>query len=158
MAALARILAFASILLSAAPASATCSGASLEREYREADVVARVHVAAETRVAEEDPSPAFIARWGEYTPIILHGLRVLEVFKGRPGPSIEMFQEIASGRIEVDLGQDYLLFLTYYPPRPDMGSAVRGTMYVRYTCGQSKLWSEVAPADLARLRTLSRRR
>lgn len=154
----ARVIGTALLLLAAAPAQALCSGASVDREYRQADVVVRALVVAETRVTDDEPSAAFRARWGDYSPVLLHRLRVLEVFKGRPGPSVNLFQEVTSGRFPVDLDSEYLIFLNYHLPSPWRGSAARGAMYVRYACGQSKLASAVHPRDLARLQALSRRR
>lgn len=134
---------------------ALCSGASLEREYREADVVVRARLVSEIRVWDDEPSAAFRAQWGEYFPVVLYRLRVSRVFKGRPGPRINLFQEVTSGRFDIDLDKDYLLFLNYIRPYHGRPVAARGAMYVRYACGQSKPWQEVRQADLARLRDLS---
>ena len=152
-----RVLAAALLLPSAGAADALCSGAGVDREYREADVVVRARVVAETLVADDEPSAAHRARWGDYSPVLLNRLRVLEVFKGRPGPAIALFQEVTSGRFPVDMGSDYLIFLNYSRPFPGRGSAARGAMYVRYACGQSKPWNNVDARDLARVRALSRR-
>jgi hypothetical protein len=150
-----RAAAAALLLLHPAAADALCSGAGVDREYREADVVVRALVVAETRVADDEPSPAWRARWGDYSPVMLHRLRVLEIFKGRPGPAVTLFQEGTSGRFDVDMGSEYLIFLNYDRPLRRRGSAARGAMYVRYACGQSKLWSSVDRRDLARIRTLA---
>lgn len=144
-------------VLGAAPAGALCSGASLETEYRSADLVVRARVVAETRVADDEPSAGFRARWGDYSPVLVNRLRVLEAFKGRPGPSITLFQEVTSGRFDADLGREYLLFFNYHRPHPGRGAEARGAVYVRYACGQSKLWSEVGPGVLSRLRAWARR-
>jgi hypothetical protein len=153
-----RALAAGFLLLNAAAAGALCSGTGVDREYREADVVVRARVVAETRAADDEPSAAWRARWGDYSPVMLHRLRVLETFKGRPGPAINLFQEVTSARFDVDMGSEYLLFLNYDRPSATRGSAARGAMHIRYACGQSKLWSGVQPRDFARVRTLSRRR
>lgn len=154
--------ALATVLLSLAflPASAwaACSGASLDREYREADLVVRARVVAETRHADDEMTPVARARWGGYSPVVLNRLRVLETFKGRPGPTLNLFQQVTSGRFDVEMGHDYLLFFNYTRPWPEMGSAARGTVHVRHACGQSRLWSEVTAGRLARLRTLAARR
>ena len=144
-------------LFAASPAMAVCSGASLDQEYREADVVVRVRVVAETRVADDEPSAAYRARYGEYSPVVLNRLRVLQLFKGAPGPTIAMFQEVASGRFDVDLGHEYLLFLHYHRPFP-RPSAARGAMYVKYACGHSRPWNRVERQEIGRLRLLSQRR
>jgi hypothetical protein len=152
-----RAAAFLLLLAAAAPAGAVCSGSTVDREYREADVVVRARLVAEMRVTDDEPSPAWRARWGSYSPVMLHRLRVVQRFKGRPDPEIGLFQEVTSGRFEVDVGRDYLLFLTYHPPSPARPSAARGAMYVRFACGQSKPWDDVAPRDLGRVRALSGR-
>lgn len=152
------ILLICFLCLPVQPAIALCSTASLEEDYREADVVVRARVVAETRVADDESTPAFRARWGDYSPVTLHRMRVLQVFKGKPGPNINLFEEVSSGRYGVDLGEEYLLFFTYYRPFPGRGTAARGAMYVKHTCGQTKPWKEVQPAELARLRLLLRRR
>lgn len=147
----------ASLALGASPAAALCSGESLDREYREADLVVRALVVAETRVSDDEPSAEYRARWGNYSPVLLHRLRVLEVFKGRPGPSIKFLDEVTSGRFDVDLGREYLLFFNYHRPLPGRGTEARGAVYVRYACGQSKPWSEVEPGVLSRLRVWAER-
>lgn len=137
---------------------ARCSGASLDREYREADLVVRARVVAETRYADDEMTPDARARWGDYSPVVLNRLRVLETFKGRPAPTLRLFQLVTSGRFDVELGQDYLIFFNHTRPYPRMGSAARGSVHVRHACGQSRLWSEVSGRDLARLRSLASRR
>jgi hypothetical protein len=158
MAIVLRLLALLLLVLHASPAWTACSGASVDQEYREADVVVRARVLAGRRIhGGDEPSRTWRARWGEYTPVMLHRLRVSQVFKGQPGPSINLFQEVTSGRLEVDVGQDYLIFLSYIRPYRSRGSAARGAMYVRYACGQSRPWQQVTPRTHARLRALSRR-
>jgi hypothetical protein len=147
-------LLLASANVAAQPARALCSTATLGEDYRQADIVVRARVVAETRVADDEPGPAYRARWGDYTPVTLHRLRVVEIFKGKPGPSVNLFEEVNSGRFGVEIGEEYLLFFTYYPPSRGRGSAARGAMYVRNACGQSKRWHEVKAAELARLRSM----
>lgn len=138
--------------LAASPAAALCSGASLEQEYRAADLVVRALVVAEARISDDEPSGEYRARYGDYSPVLLNRLRVLEVFKGRPGPSVKLFQEVTSGRFHVDLGGEYLIFLHYHRPRRDRAAEARGAVYVLYACGQSKPWRKVEPGALERLR------
>lgn len=151
-----RTLAAACLVAITSPAAAICTGASVDREYRTADVVVRAAVTAETRVTDDEPSPEYRARWGEYSPVMLHRLRVVEVFKGRPGPTINLFQEVNSGRFDVDMGTEYLLFLSYYTPSTRRPTAARGAMYVRFACGQSKPWRDVTRSARARLSAISR--
>lgn len=145
------------LALAGSPVHALCSGATVDQEYREADVVVRATVTSSMRLDDDEPTPAVTARWGENPYVELHRLRVTKVFKGRPGPTINLFQEVTSARFPVDLAGDYLIFLNYHRPHAGRGSAARGAMYVRYACGQSKLWREVRPADLSRLRAISQK-
>jgi len=151
-----RIALFLSSLLLSAPAHAVCTTATLERDYRDADVVVHALVTAETFVADDEITPAFRARWGDYSPVTLHRLRVIEIFKGRPGPTINLFETVDSGRFGVELGADYLLFFSYHRPYRGRGSAARGAMYIRHTCGQTKRWKAVTPAEAAKVRALAR--
>jgi len=139
-------------------AAALCTGATLKRDFHDADLVIRARVVAETRVVDDEPSPAHTRRWGEYSPVVLNRLRVLDIFKGKPGPTVAYFQEIDSGRFDLDIGQEYLLFLTYHRPYRGSGSIVRGATFVKHACGQSKLWREVGPQEIGFLRSTARRR
>jgi hypothetical protein len=152
-----RGLSAATLLLHALPAAAACSGASLEQEYREADLVVRARLVASTRVWDDEPSGAVRARWGDSGHALLYRLRVVGRFKGSPGPAIALFQEVNSGRFEIDVDKDYLLFLNYIPPSRHRPTAARGATYVRHACGQSRPWNELAPTALAQLRRLSPR-
>ena len=141
--------------LAASPSRAVCTGATVEQEFRDADVVVRARLVSEINAWADEPSAAFRARWGEGGPVVLYGLRVLEVFKGAPGPRISFFEERDSGAFYLDMDKVYLLFLNYVRPYPGRPAAARGAMHVRYACGQSKLWNAVRPRDLARLRGIS---
>jgi hypothetical protein len=146
------------LALPAAPAAAVCSGASLEEEYRGADFVVRARLVAETRLWDDEPSPAVRAIWGTSGHVLLYRLRVLETFKGAPGTRLPLFQEVNSGRFEIDPDRDYLLFLNRIAPYPGRPAAARGATYVRHACGQSKPWVEVEDGTPARLRRLAARR
>lgn len=146
------------LLLAGSPARAVCGGESMDREFREADVIVRARLVSEVNAWDDAPSAAFRARWGDGSRVVLYGLRVREVFKGAPGPRIAFFEERNSGAFYLDMDKDYLLFLYFIRPYPGRPSAARGAMRMKYACGQSKLWEEVKPRDLARLRALSARR
>lgn len=118
-------------------------------------MVVRVRMVSEINSWTDEPSAAYQRRWGTGAPIVLYGLGVQEVFKGAPGPRIRLFEERNSGAFYLDADMDYLLFLTYRRPSPDRPEAARGSMYVRYACGQSKPWAEVHPADVAEVQALS---
>ena len=151
----ARLLLFALIFSVAAPARALCSGAAMEREFREADLVVRARLVSEVNARDDAPSAAFRAQWGAGAPVVLYGLRVLEIFKGSPRPRINLFEERNSGAFYLDIDCDYLLFLHYIRPYPGRPRAARGATHVRYACGQSRPWSELKRAELATLRRLA---
>ena len=145
------------LLLSASPAYAVCSGASVQQEFREADVVVRARLVSEINAWDDRPSASFRARWGDGGPVVLYRLRVGAVWKGAPGPRISFFQERNSGAFYLDIDKDYLLFLNYIRPYPGRPAAARSAMYVRHACGQSRPWDRVRPGDFATLRRLARR-
>lgn len=149
-------LAALSLFALATPAHALCTGATLADDYRQADLVVRAIVTAETRAADDEPNAAFRARWGDYSPVTLHRLRVVEVFKGKPGRSVNLFETVDSGRFGVDLGEEYLIFLSYYPPAKFRPLAARGATFVRHTCGQTRKWDGVPRSEAARLRAMGR--
>jgi hypothetical protein len=139
-------------------AHAGCSGASVQQEYREADVVVRARMISEINAWDDRPGAAFRARWGDGGPVVLYGLSVVTIFKGRPGPRISFFQERNSGAFYLGADREYLLFLNYIRPYPGRPAAARGAMHMRYACGQSKQWSDVRAGDLATLRRIAQRR
>ena len=141
----------------AAPAHALCSGGTLEQEYREADVVVRARMTSEINAHDDAPSASYRRQWGDGAPVVLYGLRVVEIFKGSPGPRIGLFQERNSGAFYIDIDKDYLLFLSYIRPYPGRPTAARGAMEVRYACGQSKPWPEISQPTLGALRAWSGR-
>lgn len=148
-------LLFAGLLLGCAvPASAICSGGTLQHEFREAEVIVRARLISEVNAWDDAPSAAYRAQWGNGGPVVLYGLKVIEVFKGQPGQRIAFFEERNSGAFYLDANGDYLLFLNYIRPYPGRPAAARGAMDVRYTCGQSKLWSDLQTRDLNALRRL----
>ncbi len=140
------------------PAQALCGGDTVANEFREADVVVRARLVSQIEAWDDEPSAAFRSRWGDGSRVILYGLRVREVFKGGPSRRIQFFEERNSGAFYLDVDRDYLLFLYYIHPYRGRPSAARGAMYVKYACGQSKLWDSVQGHDLATLRGLSTRR
>jgi hypothetical protein len=138
-----------------APATALCSGAPLQQEYREADLVIRARLVSQVDTWNDKPDAGYIKQWGTNGLVTRYGLRPLEVFKGRPRRTVFFFEEHDSGAFYVDLDKDYLLFLNYYKPSRDRPEAARGAVYVRYACGQSKPWSEIRPIDLAALKRIA---
>jgi hypothetical protein len=140
------------------PAMALCSGASVQREYREADLVIRARLVSQVDTWNDEPDAAYMKRWGGSGLVTRYGLRPLEVFKGLPGKTVIFFEEHDSGAFYVDIDKDYLLFLNYYKPTRKTPEAARGAVYVGYACGQSKPWNDVKPTDLATLKRTAARR
>ena len=140
------------------PAYALCTKATIEQDYRQADIVVRAVTTAETTAADDEPSAEFKNIWGEYSPVRLNKLRVVEIFKGKPGQSVNLFQTLDSGRFDVQLGKDYLFFISYYPITNTTPSVAQGATFIRHTCGQSKLWKAVSSSELILLKALKRGR
>jgi hypothetical protein len=151
----ARLFIFGAALALASPVHALCSGASLEQEFREADLVVRARLVSEVKAWDDSPSTAFKKQWGDGGPVILYGLATIEVFKGRPGRRLDFFEEQNSGAFYLDVDRDYLLFVNYVRPYPGRPEAARGAVHVRYACGQSRPWSKVGAGQLAALRLWS---
>ena len=140
------------------PAYALCTTATTEQDYLQADTVVRAVVTAETTVADDEPNAEFKINWGEYSPVRLSKLRVLEIFKGKPGQSVNLFQTLDSGRFDVQLGKEYLFFVTYYPITNTTPLVAQGATFIRHTCGQTKLWKAVSSTELTLLEALRRGR
>ncbi len=141
----------------ASPASALCSGASVQREYREADLVVKARLIAETDTWSDAPSAAYRHRWGPGDLVTSYELRPSRTFKGRQLSRIRFFETHDSGASYLDADKDYLLFLNYYPPSSDLPNEAHGAVYVRHACGQSKLWKDLRPRDLGELNKLAGR-
>ena len=126
----------------------------MRQEFREADVVIRATLVSELNVWDDEPSASFRAQWGDGGIVVLYRLKVLEIFKGKPGSRIRFFEERNSGAFYLDADKEYLLFLNYIRPSNGRPAAAEGAVEVRYACGQSKPWREVQPATLKALRSL----
>ena len=153
-----RLLAiFLIFALTPVSAYAVCSGGTLQQEFRQADVVVRARLRSEINAHDDAPSATFRRRWGNGSPVVLYGLNVVEVFKGRPGPRIAFFQERNSGAFYIDLDKDYLLIMSYIRPYPGRPTAARGALHIRYAGGQSRPWAEINRTTVNALRTWRRR-
>jgi|SRR5579859_2031794 len=154
------VLIFAAVmaLIMASRADALCSGASVSQEFREADLVIRTRLNSEVNIWSDEPSKAYQAKWGDGGPVVLYGLHVEKVYKGSPRPAVRFFEERNIGAFYLDPDKDYLLFLNRRVPDQSQPLAARGAFYVRYACGQSKLWSQVQLRDLTELGKLSGRK
>lgn len=152
-------IAFVSLLLMAAsPAHALCSGDTIPNEFREADVVVRARVISEVSAWDDQPSADYVETWGDGAPVVLYGLEVVETFKGVPQRRINFFQTRDSGAFYLEPDGEYLLFLHRRASGAGQPAAARGSVYVRYACGQSRLWRDVKAADLVAIRLLEARR
>jgi hypothetical protein len=142
----------------ASPCWALCEGRTVAQEFREADLVIRARLVSQIDAWDDDPSPSFKAQWGDpSTEYTAYGLRLVEVFKGKPQGRVRVFEEHNSGAFYLDIDKDYLLFLKRLPKPASISRQARGAYYVPYTCGQSMPMAEVKPQALAELRELSGR-
>ena len=139
----------------ASGANALCSSAPVAQEYREADLVVRARLSSELNTWNDEPSSEYKVQWGGGDPVVLYGLHVETAYKGLPLGHIDFFEERNSGAFYLDPDKDYLLFLNRVGPDDSRPHAAQGSYYVRYACGQSKLWAQVNPDDLAVVRRLS---
>ena len=109
---------------------------SVEQEYQQSSLVFVGHVTATSAV----PATASFYEGSPYT------IRVKEIFRGRPGHTVTVFSENRSGRFPVDVGGDYLIFLTRRT----------GELAMVNSCGNSGKPSDAALATSI-VRQLSRR-
>lgn len=134
---------------------------TMEQEFADSAWVGRVRVlSARDSRSGDDPD-----RDGE--PWTLYQVRVIETFKGSTRADLTVFTWRNSGGFYMDrpsegpdIGGEYLLFLNPQDATHAPAEA-RGAMSVNYSCGQSRLWSEVTVGDrhaLARLRRWGRPR
>jgi len=91
----------------------------------------------------------------------IYHVEVLNSYKDGPRRRIDLFTYRNSGGFYLDkgmsndLGGEYLLFLNPIDSEARRPPAAKGAAEVNYACGQSKLWAQVDPAELRRLKTLS---
>jgi hypothetical protein len=136
-----------------------------------------------TTIAEEFAESRWVVRarvlsatdcWGDTdgcrdpdAPFSIYWLKVVHSYKGNPPPSLKFFTERDSGGFYMDrpwvklpaghdIGGEYLLFLV-----PNTWSrahrATRNSVFVNYSCGQSKPWTEVPTSARKLLDQLSKR-
>ncbi len=82
-----------------------------------------------------------------------YALKILQTFKGKAPSALIDATEHNSGGFYLDVGKEYLLFLTPYPHGPGIP---KGAMMVNYNCGQSREWSKVSVGDRKKLDDLVR--
>lgn len=125
---------------------------------------------AQTTLAQEFKDSAWVVRakvvgaFDNYAPEnswTTYRLNVLQAFSGNPPERLILFTFRDSGGFYLDEGPDhnigaqYLLFLNPNRPSTAKPSAMNGTVSVNYSCGQSKLWSNVSVGEARELRELS---
>ena len=150
-------------ILAAAPANALCfytkadfyagkarSYTSVPQEFRDSRWVVRARVTNARYHSTDGDS------WTLYT------VRVLDRFKGPSIRTMRLFTYRDSGGFYLDKGlnspdraNDYLLFLN--PATQVLPRGMRNVMQVNYSCGQSRPWKELTPADLSKLNLISGR-
>jgi hypothetical protein len=119
----------AALTLVVVPVAAVCVNGfpSVEDEYKQSDMVFIGHVVS------EEPEPEDPPRYLEGTT---YTVRVDEVLRGKPSPTLRLFSENSSGRFPMEVGGKYLLFL-HRDPRERDGVD---------NCGNSGLVAERAEA------------
>lgn len=94
----------------------------------------------------DDPDAAFVREWGFGGPAERYELVVAETFKG-PAGNLAVFQWLDSGRFDLDVDKDYLLFLHLREVEANTPSQARDTYSVKFACGPSAPWDEVSEQD-----------
>ncbi len=143
------------------PAAALCiyhgvdnAKTSIAQEFRDSNLVVRAHVvSADYHWSDEGES------W------TLYRLRIVQTYKGKLSARFALFTQRNSGgfyldddRGTPDVDRDYLLFLTPRAFSKLAASAAKGALEVNYSCGQSKVWSDVTADEAAELSQLSHNR
>ncbi|MXP30132.1 hypothetical protein GRI58_15085 [Porphyrobacter algicida] len=151
------LLVATSLMAMSSPAHALCvhngelyAKTTLRQEYREARWVVRARVLSASNWENGEGSGT------------LYRLQVVRRFKGELPDQFAFSTERNSGGFyldnesgKTDVGDDYLLFLVPNPRSASEPPMVRNSLWVNYSCGQSRRWSAVASADRAELAALS---
>ena len=127
---------------------------SIAQEFRDSDWGVRAHVvSADYHWSDTGES------W------TLYQLRIVKAYKGKLSTRFALFTERNSGGFYMDndggtpdVDRDYLLFLTPRSFSTVGASATKGALRVNYSCGQSKVWSDVTADEAAELSQLSHNR
>ena len=120
------------------PALAVCLNGhpSVEQEYQQSDLVFVGRVTAANEVPETKP----FYEGTRYT------IQVKKIFRGLPGHTLTVFSENSSGRFPMNIGADYLVFLSPRAGEPAMVDS----------CGNSGRVADAALA-ISTVRQLSKR-
>jgi hypothetical protein len=157
---------YISLVLVSSPAAAFCSyngvnnaKTTIAQEFRDSKWVVRARVlSAVDGITDQGPDKGMA-----YT---VYRLRVVRAYRGQPPTRLKFFTERDSGAFYMDrawvplprghdVGTDYLLFLNPIEPFRGEPSVQKGSVFVNYSCGQSKRWSEVPQASRRLLESLS---
>jgi hypothetical protein len=153
----------------AAPADALCyyhgvnhAPSTIRGEYGESRWVVRARVlsAFDGEVEPRSPDAGMM--------FTVYRLQVVRAHKGRPPQRLRFFTERNSGAFYMDLpwrplaashdvGGEYLLFLNPIAADRRRPAAARNAVFVNYSCGQSRRWSEVPASARRQLAALARR-
>jgi hypothetical protein len=160
------LILYISLTLVPSPAAALCSyngvdnaKTTVAQEFRDSKWVVRARVLS----AVDGLMGRGSDKGMSYT---VYRLRVVRAYKGKPPTQLKFFTERDSGAFYMDrawvplprghdVGTDYLLFLNPIEPFRGEPSVEKGSVFVNYSCGQSKRWSEVPQASRRRLQSLS---
>jgi hypothetical protein len=110
---------------------------SVDQEFRQSSLVFVGRVTAASAAAETK----------SFYEGSRYSIQVKEIFRGRPRRTLTVFSENSSGRFPMDIGIDYLLFLSVRAGEPAMVDS----------CGNSGPVTATAPA-IDTVKQLSRRR
>lgn len=153
------LLAAASLMAIPGSAQALCihngelyAKTTLDQEFREARWVVRARVLSARNWEDSEANGT------------LYRLQVVDSFKGELPEQFAFSTERNSGGFYLDndsgapdVSAEYLLFLVPNPRDASGPPAVRGSLWVNYSCGQSRRWSAVAADDRSELAALSSR-
>ena len=132
---------------------------NLRQEYADSRWVVRARVLS-ARDGVSRPNSDHETSWTTYT------LHVVRSYKGTPPNTLKFFTERNSGGFYMDrpwvnlpaghdIGGEYLLFLIQNPLATAYAAA-KNSVFVNYTCGQSKPWREVSKSSRQLLERLSK--
>lgn len=132
---------------------------SVTEEFSRARYVVTVRVISETWLGEDGAKKALkppfqngaSRPWG-FDPYLgaYYRVKIISVFKGRPSTTLRVFSENSTGRFILNVGADYLLFVT------NETFDVIGSQFTVDTCGNSASLDK-AQVTLSQVRRLARR-
>ena len=134
---------------------------SISKEYHRAKYVVRAQVIRETWLGEDGQEKALeppfqngaTRPWG-FDPYVgaYYFVKVLQTYKGHPGAELQLFSENSTARFWLDVGSEYILFVTEASFEPPIAMKLTTD-----NCGNSTSMKEGLSA-LRQVEGLSRRR